>query len=178
MDGAHPMSATLEVPAARTAGRAFHTNPIPAAMVGIGVVGLAWLAVDAARRRSQQDRVSDRSQVSGRTGGEGLNGGAPLLPIDYTWNGEPASGYTPGLAYGGGDPLRGLLRSNRNSFSARVDRWLRGVSRTIRQESWRSQDRVQYWFGTNPLLAGAIAAVLGGVMASALTEAERRSQNQ
>jgi hypothetical protein len=150
----------------------FQAHPMPAAMVGIGMIGLAWLALGACQRASARGSLA-RVRSQGMTGtGDELNDESLFLPFDYPWTGESAGGYTPGLADDGGDPLEGLLRSDRRGFRFRVEDSLHAAQRLIRQGSWHARYRFHRWLETNPLLVGAAAAVIGGVVSTVLTHSD------
>ena len=155
-------------------------NPIPTAMVGIGVAGLVWLAVGANEgqrrqrvryRRSTQDWGSRFDQDRERDYAAGRNHG------DY----GTAAGYTPGLSYTGRDtyyqetPASGwgaASRSSSSSMASAADQ----VTASARNAASRAQYTARRTWDTNPLFVGAASAVLGAVIGLAVPETERENE--
>jgi len=145
---------------------------VPVAMIGVGVAGVVWLVARECQGRGAGDRAADRR-------GEGADDEAPYLFAEYDWAGESANGYTPGLAYGEADLLRGLVRAEAGSgppsMGARLQHLRNSASRQIRRSTSVGQERLRYWLQANPLLLGAAAAVIGAAVGSALSETNTRS---
>jgi hypothetical protein len=150
-------------------------NPIPAAMVGIGVAGLAWLAfggrdADDARRNRYRGRSRWR------------NAPRRYEMDDRYRTSSPYSGYESG-AYDYESPAVGREAGTASHLSARTSemgRELRGTagqaSRRVQQRAYRAQSQLQRTWNESPLLIGAAAAVLGALIGSALPETERENQ--
>jgi len=142
-------------------------DSVPVAMIGVGVAGVAWMAVRGCQARFAASRPADRQ---GDAGGE-RDDDTPYLFAEYDRTGESANGYTPGLAYGEADLLRGLVRpEDRQSVRRRLHHFKDSASRQIRRSAWVGQERLRYWVDSNPLLFGAAAAVFGAAIGSALVE--------
>jgi len=153
-------------------------NPIPTAMVGIGVAGLVWLAVganDSQRRervryrRSSQDWGSRFDQDRQRDYAAGRNDG------DY----GTAAGYTPGLSYAERDTYyretpagTGWGAAPASSVSSAADQ----VTASARHAAERAQYTARRTWDTNPLFVGAASAVLGAVIGLAVPETERENE--
>ena len=144
-------------------------NPrsVPVAMIGVGVAGLVWLVARECQGRDAPERAGNRHA-------DDADDDAPYLFAEYDRAGESANGYTPGLAYGEADLLRGLVRaepdSSPPSVGARFHRLKDSAGRQIRRKASVGQDRLRYWLQANPLLLGAAAAVLGAAVGSALND--------
>ena len=155
-------------------------NPIPTAMVGIGIAGLAWLAMAGRERSSYRSRSrwdsSDRSRrrysaevdvYEGRAGGYS---GLEAAEVPGTW-------YGADRAYGAyGSETRGIADSGRDLTTGRGDvRWgssalqRSGMSRVTRG----TQENLRRTWNENPLLVGAACAVIGAVAGLAIPETER-----
>ena len=154
-------------------------NPIPTAMVGIGVAGLVWLAVganDSQRRergryrRNVQDWGSRFDQDRQRDYAAGRNYG------DY----GTAAGYTPGLTYAERDTYyqetpaagTGWTAAPASSASSAADQ----VTTSARNAAARAQYTARRTWDTNPLFVGAASAVLGAVIGLAVPETERENE--
>jgi hypothetical protein len=156
-------------------------NPIPTAMVGIGVAGLVWLAVganDSQRRErvryrrgfqdwgSRFDPERERDYAAGRNYG------------DY----GTAAGYTPGLSYAerdthypetpAGTGWGAASGSSSSSMSSAADQ----VTASARNAASRAQYTARRTWDTNPLFVGAASAVLGAVIGLAVPETERENE--
>jgi hypothetical protein len=153
-------------------------NPIPTAMVGIGVAGLVWLAVGAndshrrervRYRRGYQDWGSRFDQDRQRDYAAGRNYG------DY----GTAAGYTPGLAYAERDTYyqempagTGWRAASESSTSSAAGQ----VTGSARNAAARAQYTARRTWDTNPLFVGAASAVLGAVIGLAVPETERENE--
>src|SRR5215217_4862023 len=147
-------------------------NPLPTAMIGIGVAGLAWLAMggnEPRRYRSHSRRGSqdwnrrfadDRQRSRGSYSGYGT-----------------AGGYTPGLAYSESD--------NYFAETAANERWAErsapgvdtaDITRGARETAARAQQTARRTWDSNPLLVGAASALLGAIVGLAIPETEREHE--
>jgi hypothetical protein len=157
-------------------------TPIPAAMVGIGVVGLAWLVFGGkTRSRKHSDEWGHSPAAAAELGPDYANDDVVFDPRLYGWIRETANGYTPGLASGQTDALLGLVGSGaaqHGSVPARVRHSWHSANRFVRHRVWIAQVRFHDWVQGNPLLVGAAAAVIGAAVGSALIERERQSETE
>jgi ElaB/YqjD/DUF883 family membrane-anchored ribosome-binding protein len=123
-------------------------NPIPTAMIGIGVAGLAWLAFG----RDEVD--SSAREWNGRRDWR--------VPPGYEVERDRQ---LPGDSY---DASRGQRRYALNEA--------RGVAQQTKRTARRAQHSLRQTWNENPFLIGAAAAVLGAVVAASVpgTETENR----
>lgn len=151
-------------------------NPIPTAMVGIGIAGLAWLAFGGRERSSY--RAPSRGQWTGGArrrysaeldlyeGHAGFSG-REAADVPGTWYGADR-GYTA-------EPGETFERSLDVSGSRGDVRW--GSADRARSEMTRmtrgTQDQLRRTWNENPLIVGAACAVLGAVAGLAIPETER-----
>lgn len=152
-------------------------NPVPTAMVGIGLAGLAWLAFggnDADRYRRSQYRNSARDwrRPAGRY-------------QDDRYPGGPAYGNTGALGYDDDSTPGYSARSGSSGYGSetevsrvaeRAGEWAEDTSRRVRQTTHRAQSQLQRTWNESPLLLGAAAAVLGALIGSAVPETERENE--
>ena len=154
-------------------------NPIPTAMVGIGIAGLAWLAMAGRERSSYRTGrgwdATDRSRrrYSAEVDlyeGYGAYSGRETADVPGTWYGAER-------AYGAyGSETSNIAESGTGATAGRGDvRWgssLRqrtGMSRVTRG----TQENLRRTWNENPLLVGAACAVIGAVAGLAIPETER-----
>jgi ElaB/YqjD/DUF883 family membrane-anchored ribosome-binding protein len=158
-------------------------NPIPAAMIGIGI---GWLLMSARRERSRDYYASqyystDVNQRDYRTGGE--------------YMGSTGYGYTPGQEYtrqpeGLGAKVSDAaetVKEKAGDMASRVQHRAGDMAHTVREKAsrlgdtaqeqyGRAADMAQRWWYDNPLAVGALA--LGAGLAVGMlvpeTEAEHR----
>jgi hypothetical protein len=153
-------------------------NPVQTTMIGLGIVGLAWLALGRSADRAYRPDRPGRQQREEENGADAAGGPtdrdepSSAWPLDHAWTGESANGYSPGLSYGEADLLRGLVRAEsdleRESIRSRLRQYWHSASRQMRRSAWTGQDRIRYWLEANPLLIGAAAAVIGAAVGSAI----------
>lgn len=122
-------------------------NPLPTAMIGIGVAGLAWLAFgragDNGRAPRRDWRVPPGYEVE----------------RDRDLPGDQLTGYDP--------------RRRRRGIATTDARHLAGQTR---QTARRAQNSLRHTWNENPFLIGAAAAVVGALVAASMpaTESENR----
>ena len=152
------------------------TNPAPAIMVGIGIIGLTWLMSsrgDAAKYRGSgytaRARHSSRggyaygdryfaSGIENRPYG-GERYGAEQYGAEYGAREYESSGRS-GIAAGAGQPPRRAP----------------SAARTARRSTRRAQSTLQRMLNENPLMVGAAAAAIGAAIGMALPETERENE--
>ena len=126
--------------------QSIRSNPLPTAMIGIGVMGLAWLAFGS-RNASNGHRLG----TANRDWRTLMNDQDSDLDVD-----RGSSRFQPG-------------QRNQTSSAAGL---ARQTTRSVRQ----AQGALRRSWNDNPLLIGAAAAVLGGIVAASVpeTDAENR----
>jgi hypothetical protein len=148
-------------------------NPIPTAMVGVGIAGLAWLAFGGREARYSGSRMRPRG-VDWRRSNAGYyevddyrqTGRTETVAFDH----ESAERYSPGMSY------TEDLRSGWQSGTDRASHLASDVSRRARQTTERTRSSLQRTWNANPLLLGAAAAVAGALVGLAVPETEREHQ--
>ncbi len=136
-------------------------NPIPSAMVGIGMAGLAWLAFDSRNRQLQSARgrrssafgYNEREQYYRQTG-------AP-----------PLSGATADSATG----EHGAVERARE-LASKTGEYAREVGWKAQQTSRRAQTQLQRALNENPLFVGAAALAAGAMIGMAVPETEKENE--
>jgi hypothetical protein len=158
-----------------TDSRAVHhvqANPIPTAMVGVGLVGLAWLVLGGrdsrsrARRQGFANRFEDERVGRRYDGRDDYYRGTAAVRPEY----ESAAAYTPGPSYGEGQPGRVRDLASKTGEYARQAGW------KARQQTRRAQTQLQRAITQNPLLVGAAAAALGVAIGLAIPETEQENE--
>jgi hypothetical protein len=127
-------------------------NPIPAAMVGIGLVGLGWLAFGNRKAPSQGRRGQSATRAYGTT---------------TTRSSER------GEDYGAGEP--GIV-DRANELASRTGKYARNVGSKARNTTQRAQNQLQRAINENPLYVGAAALAAGAMIGIALPETERENE--
>lgn len=177
-------------------------NPVPTAMIGIGLAGLAWLAFGGResdhryqrpryRSGSRDWRVApgsgERDEYFRRTGGYSGAYGSNYGSSDYESTGYESSGVESGAfetsgqntgAYGTSN-VYGSQYAERNygeNVSSRAGGMASDVTRRAKQSTQRAQSAVQRSWNDSPLLIGAAAAVLGAIVGAAVPETDRENE--
>jgi hypothetical protein len=130
-------------------------NPVPSAMIGIGLIGAAWLAFsDTESRRSRYRRVA--SSADWQAGSERQD------EDYYRARRFAAAGASsePGSRY----------------RTAAYDPDLRGSYEPWQRSTGWSAGRLQRMLEQNPLLLGATTALIGAVIGVAIPETQRENQ--
>ena len=141
-------------------------NPIPTAMVGVGIAGLAWLAFggrEADRygaRRSSRGRRDWRSNA-GYYEVDDNRGNAHTERFAHA---SSAADYTPGMGY------RGASESFGRSFGSVSARYGNPGRLDL------TTNQLQRSWNENPLLIGAAAAVFGAIVGLAVPETDRENE--
>ena len=153
-------------------------NPIPTMMVGIGLAGVAWLALagrqdDGYRGRYGRDSRSWRSGPDYRSGYRDddrrfaeTGGGA------YPY--ETAGEYTPGLAYGSSDATGGAWQRDATrdqSWNVRSQRPAYAAS--ARSMTRSAQSGLRRTWDDNPLVIGAASLIVGAIVGLSVPETEQ-----
>jgi hypothetical protein len=173
-------------------------NPIPTAMIGIGIAGLTWLAIGGREARSygRQRSSGDWRRTSpyderdryyrGATGRSGYPrqgdytadagfGDAGFGEVGYPGQGgyETAAAYQPDLksgARGSADFGGDYGRGSRGDYSG--NRSGQHLGERVQQTSRQATRTVQRAWQDNPLLLGAASAVLGLIVGMAVPQSE------
>ena len=141
-------------------------NPIPTAMVGVGIAGLAWLAFGG----REGDRYGSRSASRGRrdwrssAGYYEVDDARGRAHTERFAHGSSTPDATPAMGYRGSSESFGrssASASARYGNPGRLD-----LTTNQLQRSWNE----------NPLLIGAAAAVLGAIVGMAVPETERENE--
>jgi hypothetical protein len=160
-------------------------NPIPTAMVGIGIAGLAWLAFGGRdadeysggryRGVSQDWRRAPRGYDAGvRYRGTSANGEYESDAYDFE---SPAGhAYAGTESYGTGSGVASNLSHRTGEMAREFRSGAEQTSRIVRQKAYRAQSQLQRTWNESPMLIGAAAAVLGALIGSAVPETERENQ--
>ena len=159
-------------------------NPIPTAMVGIGIVGLAWLAFggrDASEYRDSRYRGYQGASRGWRRAPRGYD-------VEARYRGTSATGEYGSSAYDFESPAGHAAYTGTESYDVnreagtmshladRTSEMADYTSRRVRQSAYRAQSRLQRTWNESPLLIGAAAAVLGALIGSAVPETERENE--
>jgi ElaB/YqjD/DUF883 family membrane-anchored ribosome-binding protein len=162
-------------------GRYLRANPAQAAMLAVGVGGLAWMLFGSRRaaRRRPLPTVRPSSDMYSRTEEYGL--------------GDRRVQYDAGAEYDrlGSSPARRMATSGRRStenwdatdewsgasgIADQASRTADEVQRRTRETARRAQSQVQRTWNDNPLLIGAAAAIVGAIVGAAMPETERENE--
>jgi hypothetical protein len=151
------------------------SNPIPSAMVAIGVGGLAWMLFG----RSESPRRYRRQPARGR--------GSWRRP-DYDWSdyedriysADRSQRYEPGTGYSArsgsyGDRYRSGAETGRD-LAGKAGGMADDAQRRARQVTRRARSGMQRTWDTSPLLVGAAALVAGAIIGAAVPETERENE--
>jgi len=153
-------------------------NPVPSAMVGLGLVGAAWLAFGG-RDRYQYRRISSRSQWRGNPGRSGATGtlagrrGMQVGEYDAdarSYMGRQSLYETSADAYGGTD-------IGRRSRAGRSESDQYGEYGEYGRETMRrAKNQLQRTWDQNPLLIGAAVGLIGAIVGSLVPETDRENE--
>jgi hypothetical protein len=136
--------------------RYVRANPIPTAMIGVGLAGLAWMAFggrDAGEiRRRRYARLHTEWDDAG----------------DNEWNRHyrPAAERHDDSGYGE------TLTNRAGEMAGDVRRRAESASRSARLGARRAQTTLQRTWDENPLVIGAAATVLGALVGMAVPETD------
>jgi hypothetical protein len=156
-------------------------NPIPTAMVGLGIAGLAWLAFGGRDANDYRDsryrgyrgasrdwrRAPRGYEAQPRYGGTSESGDYGSSAYDF----ESPEGRSGTASYG---TSRGS--GTISHLTERTSEMADYTSRQVRQKAYRAQSQLQRTWDESPLLIGAAAAVLGALIGSAVPETERENE--
>jgi hypothetical protein len=146
------------------------SNPVPTAMVGIGIAGLAWLFL------AGRD-ASDYSRSYAARGRRRMAGSAydPYYPDERASSGAASARSNRSSAFGGADPY-GRRGAGASDFASRGSAMAADLGREARVTTRRVQSRLQQTWNESPLLMGAAAAVVGAMVGMAVPETERENE--
>jgi ElaB/YqjD/DUF883 family membrane-anchored ribosome-binding protein len=143
-------------------------NPVPAALVGIG---LGWLYMNRSTGqpayRSQngnQYRYSSSSSAAASVGGSGLGDVARQASDMARQAGERASG------------MAGDVQDQAGELADTVQEQVGEFTDAVMERTTRAPGQIQQMMEENPLLTGALAAVLGGAVGLALPSTRTEDQ--
>lgn len=131
-------------------------NPIPLALIG---VGLGWLAVAGTRAASSGTRVGSY---------ESMEGIAPPWGAEAASEGIAGYGYAPGVespSYGSiGQNAREGAQQASDRVAGKVTEWKTQAGASVRQAAGRTRDTYQ----DHPLTMGLVAALVGAAVGALL----------
>jgi hypothetical protein len=142
-------------------------NPIPAAMVGIGVIGLAWMAFGG---RDHQHRMSS---VRGGASRDWRSIGSRFDSGNY-YRGSQWRDESSVQTFTHESGSQGIYDVQGRGGSA--EGYPAAMARTARQTTRLAQNQMQRMVRENPLAVGAAAAVIGAAIGLALPETERENE--
>jgi hypothetical protein len=176
-------------------------NPIPTAMIGIGIAGITWMALGGREARSQQRHRRGGSPRDWRRlapydegarsyrGGTGYAGqsGSGFGDAGFGEAGYPgqsgfetAAAYTPELIAGSRDAYsaegRMFGRSEDEGRRGGMGRSAQDLRRRAQQTTRQAQRTLQSTWRRNPLMMGACSAVLGFMVGMAVPETEAENE--
>jgi ElaB/YqjD/DUF883 family membrane-anchored ribosome-binding protein len=142
-------------------------NPIPAAMIGVGIAGLAWLAFGG----REASHVRHRSRYARGWREPGYYG-------DDAYRMQSRDDYDYG-AYGSYDPAQrrgeqyaSQLADRAGDMADQVRHTADDVTRRARMQARRAQHGLERTWNESPLLIGAASAVLGALVGLSVPETE------
>jgi hypothetical protein len=129
------------------------SNPVPAALAGIG---LGWLAFSASgdRSRTRFSRYGRENEYANR------------------W----AEASDIGASQQGGGSIGANVSESAERIAARAKEYAEDTSQALRQTGRRAQSQLQRMMEENPLLVGAGALMLGAAFGLAVPETERENE--
>jgi hypothetical protein len=152
--------------------RRLRANPVPTAMIGVGIAGLTWLAFGGRRGSRRRGRFDGRDSYDWRS--------TPLLRDDDD------SYRTGGRARQGDTSADWESKTNRpaydsRTYGTRAAGWpandgITDLQRRARQTTRRASHQVQRAIQESPLLVCAASAVLGAIVGMAAPETERENE--
>ena len=158
--------------------RGMRANPIPTAMIGVGIAGAAWMAFsrgesrprprDYMRRRDWRTAPGYREEDNYYRGFSGRSG--------Y----DTASTYTPGMAYDADRDYESGYNTaeyaGRRHETGELTEGMEDVRQRARRSAYRAQSQLQRTWNENPLLIAAASAVIGALVGLAIPETERENR--
>jgi len=156
------------------------TNPAPAIMVGIGIIGLTWLMSsrgDAAKYRGSGYTARARHSSRGgyAYGDRYFASGIENRP----YGGERYGAEQYGAEYGAREyesSGRSGIAAGAGQLTERAGEYAGEAARTARRSTRRAQSTLQRMLNENPLMVGAAAAAIGAAIGMALPETERENE--
>ncbi len=138
------------------------SNPIPSAMVAVGVGGLAWMLfgrTESPRRHRRQPRTARSS----------------WRRPDYDWSDYEDRIYSADRSEAAGRYRGGAADTGRDLASKASD-MADDAQRRARQMTRRARNGMQRTWDRSPLLVGAAALVAGALIGAAVPETERENE--
>jgi Protein of unknown function (DUF3618) len=153
-------------------------NRVPVAMVGIGIIGAAWLALGRRNGRSSPRYYRRRDYYAPAEGWRSGDVTASYDPADRYWQSrEGRPGATAGAGAGTGYDARTSYDAATSYQESDAD-WRRYPRRAYsggngRGRSWAYVRRT---WDQNPLVVGAASMVVGALVGLSVPETERENQ--
>jgi hypothetical protein len=157
--------------------RGMRANPIPSAMIGIGIAGAAWMAFNRgeSRPRRRDDMRRDWRTAPGYREEDNYYRGFSGRGVSDT-----ASTYTPGLAYDADRDYESGYKTaeyaGRRYETGELSEGMEDVRQRARRSAYRAQSQLQRTWNDNPLLFAAASAVIGALVGLAVPETERENR--
>jgi hypothetical protein len=144
------------------------SNPVPTAMVGIGLAGLAWMYFGG-RETSDYSYSSKRMY---ERGGRRRSAYDTYNMDEYAAAGRTnrSTGYSSPSAYGS------RTAAGERDYGARAAGTASELAREARHRTRRAQSSLQDTWNESPLLMGAAAAVVGALVGMAVPETDRENE--
>jgi ElaB/YqjD/DUF883 family membrane-anchored ribosome-binding protein len=169
----HAASETLEDFADSRIVQDVRSNPIPATMIGIGLVGVAWLALGG-----REDRWRGRGRRRTEVFDHGTSAGYYEQRDPYyrgARGSQAASGWATGTRP---DQVTADEAGSTTAadLAARTGEFAREAGWKARQTTRRAQNQLQRAVTENPLAVGAAALAVGAMIGMALPETGRENE--
>lgn len=159
-------------------------NPVPAALTGVGLVGLGWLAASGSSSGSsgRQD-YRESSRYYGSTGGygsterydsierygsSGVYGSTEESPYPAYSEGREAEGSSGGSRGEQARETAGQAREKAGQVGSQIQDRARGTGEQAQQQAQRAKGGFQRTLQENPLALGALAVGLGAAVGFSL----------
>jgi uncharacterized protein DUF3618 len=134
-------------------GQQVRSNPVPAVMIGIGLVGLGWLGLSGRRPQTPASR-SLRHRV----------GSGDRMTPDYSHQDEYDANAGSNIA------------GRANELASTSREYARDITSKARQTTRRAQTQLQRAINENPLFVGAAALAAGAMIGMALPSTESENE--
>ena len=157
--------------------RGMRANPVPTAMIGIGIAGAAWMAFNRGESRPRRRDSMRRDWRTAPGYREEDNYSRGFSGRDAY---DTASTYTPGLAYDADRDYESGYNTaeyaGRRYETGELSGGMEDVRQRARRSAYRAQSQLQRTWNDNPLLIAAASAVIGALVGLAVPETERENR--